>query len=78
MLKAPHPAAYNSATALHNHAEVPMPQYEFYCHACKKVFSKVLSLAEYEKGEAICPRCGSKEVEQTWSAFYVITSKKSA
>lgn len=55
-----------------------MPQYEFYYHSCKKVFSKVLSLAEYEKGEAICPRCGSKEVEQTWSAFYVMTSKKSA
>ena len=32
-----------------------MPHYEFFCHACKKVFSKVLSLAEYEKGEAICP-----------------------
>jgi putative FmdB family regulatory protein len=55
-----------------------MPHYEFFCHACKKVFSKVLSLAEYEKGEAICPGCGSKEVEQTWSASYAITSKKSA
>jgi putative FmdB family regulatory protein len=55
-----------------------MPHYEFFCHACKKVFSKVLSLAEYEEGEAICPRCGSKEVEQTWSAFYAITTKKSA
>jgi putative FmdB family regulatory protein len=42
-----------------------MPHYEFFCHVCKKVFSKVLSLAEYQEGEAICPRCGSKEVEQT-------------
>lgn len=55
-----------------------MPQYEFFCHACKKVFSKLMSLAEYEEGEVICPRCGSTEVEQSWSAFYVITSKKSA
>jgi len=55
-----------------------MPHYEFFCHACKKVFSKILSLEEYEEGEAICPRCGSKDVEQTWSAFYAITSKKSA
>jgi putative FmdB family regulatory protein len=57
-----------------------MPHYEFFCHACKKVFSKVLSLAEYQEGEAICPRsrCGSKEVEQTWPAFYAITSKKGA
>jgi len=78
MVKAPHPGAYNLATTFHNHAEVPMPHYEFFCHACKKVFSKVLSLAEYEKGGAICPRCGSKKVEQTWSAFYAITSRKSA
>ena len=55
-----------------------MPHYEFFCHACKKAFSKVLSLAKYEKGEATGARCGSKEVEQTWSAFYAITSKKSA
>ena len=55
-----------------------MPQYEFFCHACKKVFSKVMSLAEYERGELVCPRCGGKGVEQSWSAFYAITSKKSA
>jgi putative FmdB family regulatory protein len=72
------PGAYNLATTLHNHAEVPMPHYEFYCHACKKIFSKLLSLAEYEKGEPICPHCGSHKVEQRWSAFSVITSRKSA
>jgi len=55
-----------------------MPHYEFFCHACKKLFSKILSLAEYEKGEVVCPHCGSKNVEQRWSAFTVITSKKSA
>ena len=55
-----------------------MPQYEFYCHACKKTFPKVLTLAEYEEGEVICPDCGSKEVEQRWSAFSAITAKKSA
>jgi putative FmdB family regulatory protein len=55
-----------------------MPHYEFFCHACKKTFSKVLTLAEYEQGEVICPDCGSMEVEQSWSAFSAITSKKSA
>jgi putative FmdB family regulatory protein len=55
-----------------------MPHYEFFCHACKKTFSKVLTLAEYEEGEVICPDCGSQEVEQSWSAFSAITSKKSA
>ena len=56
----------------------PMPHYEFFCHACKKSFSKVLSLVDCEEGEVLCPHCGSKEVEQCWSAFSAITSKKSA
>jgi putative FmdB family regulatory protein len=55
-----------------------MPRYEFFCHACKRSFSKVLSLVDYEEGEVSCPHCGSKEVEQRWSAFSVPTSKKSA
>jgi len=55
-----------------------MPHCEIFCHACKKLFSKILSLADYEKGEVVCPKCGSKNVEQRWSAFTVITSKKSA
>jgi putative FmdB family regulatory protein len=55
-----------------------MPHYEFFCHACKKLFSKILSLVEYEKGKVVCPHCGSKNVEQRWSACTVITSKKSA
>ena len=55
-----------------------MPYCEFFCHACKKSFSKVLSLVDYEEGEVLCPRCGSREVEQRWSTFSAITSKKSA
>jgi putative FmdB family regulatory protein len=55
-----------------------MPQYEFYCHACKKTFPKVLTLAENEEGEVLCPHCGSDNVEQSWSVFYPITPKKSA
>jgi putative FmdB family regulatory protein len=55
-----------------------MPQYEFFCEACKKVFSKMMSLAEYGKGKVRCPHCGSTKVEQNWSACYTITSKKSA
>jgi putative FmdB family regulatory protein len=55
-----------------------MPHYEFFCHACKKSFSKVSSLVDYEEGEVFCPHCASKEVEQCWSAFSAVTSKKSA
>jgi len=55
-----------------------MPQYEFYCRNCKKSFTQVLKLVDYEEGDVVCPHCHSKEVEQRWSAFYAITSKKSA
>jgi len=54
-----------------------MPHYEFLCHDCQKLFDKILSLADYEEGEILCPHCGSKNVEQRWSAFSAITSKKS-
>ena len=55
-----------------------MPHYEFYCHTCKKTFMRILTLADYEEGGVICPRCGSHKVEQRWSVFSAITSKKSA
>lgn len=55
-----------------------MPRYEFFCHNCKKLFSKILSLADYEDGDVLCPQCGSNEVEQCRSAFSPVTSKKRA
>jgi putative FmdB family regulatory protein len=55
-----------------------MPHYEFFCHECKKLFSKICSIVEYERDRVVCPKCGSKNVEQRWSAFTAITSKKSA
>jgi RNA polymerase subunit RPABC4/transcription elongation factor Spt4 len=38
----------------------------------------VLTLAENEEGEVLCPHCGNDNVELSWSAFYAITAKKSA
>lgn len=55
-----------------------MPHYEFFCQACQKAFSKILTIAEYGSKKNKCPHCGSKKVEQRWSAFYAVTSKKSA
>ena len=55
-----------------------MPHYEFLCNACKKTFSKVLTIAEHETEGTACPHCGSHEVEQRWSAFSAVTSRKSA
>jgi hypothetical protein len=37
-----------------------------------------LSLVDYAAGEVLSPRCGSHDIEQCWSAFSAITSKKSA
>jgi putative FmdB family regulatory protein len=55
-----------------------MPHYEFFYRACKKTFTKTLALADHEEGRVTCPRCGSHKAEQRWSAFSVITSRKSA
>jgi len=44
----------------------------------QETFLEDLSIVEYERDRVVCPKCGSKNVEQRWSAFTVITSKKSA
>jgi putative FmdB family regulatory protein len=54
-----------------------MPTYEFMCEKCKKTFSLMLSLAEYEKGRFRCPDCKSTKVRQQITPFTVNTSKKS-
>ena len=55
-----------------------MPHYEFFCNICKKAFEKILTMAEHDAGKTTYPHCGSREVEQCWSAFSAVTSKKSA
>ena len=54
-----------------------MPQYEFFCKTCKKAFSKILTLAEYEKDKFNCPKCHGNKVEQRLSSVYAVTSNKS-
>jgi putative FmdB family regulatory protein len=58
--------------------EAVMPEYEFVCSACRKKFSKTLTLAEYEKKKIVCPKCGSRKVNQRVTAFYAVTTRKSA
>jgi putative FmdB family regulatory protein len=55
-----------------------MPHYEFFCNACNKTFEQILTMAEHDAEKTACPHCGSHEVEQRWSAFSAVTSKKSA
>ena len=54
-----------------------MPQYSFLCRACKREFSKIMTVSVHEKGGIVCPHCKSKNVEQRWAAFFAVTSKKS-
>jgi hypothetical protein len=44
-----------------------MPQYEFFCHACNRPFSKTLTPTEGKEGYVVGPHCGTDEVEQRWS-----------
>ena len=57
--------------------EETMPHYEYFCRACQKKFSLVLTLAEHDKEKVKCPKCGSTRVEQQWAAFSAVTSKES-
>ncbi len=54
-----------------------MPTYEFICEECKKPFSLILKLSEYEKKNFRCPNCNSTKVKQQITSFQTITSKKS-
>jgi putative FmdB family regulatory protein len=54
-----------------------MPTYEFFCEKCRKPFTLVLRLAEYEKGNFKCPACRESSVKRQISSFKTKTSKKS-
>jgi len=58
--------------------EACMPYYDYYCKSCEQTFSKMLSINQHENNRVTCPHCGSRDVEQKYSAFYAVTSKKSA
>lgn len=54
-----------------------MPTYEYVCKECKKRFTRILSIAEYEKTRPACPKCKSRKIEQVPAAFFAVTAKKS-
>ena len=55
-----------------------MPRYEFFCNACEQLFFKTLTSGEYEEGGIVCPECGSEDVEQHSTSFYVAKRKETA
>lgn len=54
-----------------------MPTYDFTCEKCKKKFTLIMTISEYEKKKIRCPKCKSVRVKQQISPFQVVTSKKS-
>jgi DNA-directed RNA polymerase subunit RPC12/RpoP len=57
-------------------AEGVVPQYDFLCQSCKRLFTKNLTLPEYEQTVINCPYCGTDDVEQgRWIAFHLPDTK---
>jgi len=54
-----------------------MPTYEFICEKCKKPFTMIMKIAEYDKKKFQCPKCKSNKVKQQITSFQTITSSKS-
>ncbi len=54
-----------------------MPTYEYYCEDCGKNFAVILSMAEHDKKETVCPDCKKNRIVQQYTAFFAKTSKKS-
>ena len=55
-----------------------MPIYEYRCHNCKRRVSVFWrTITESEKGQAICPRCGSADMTRLVSRVRVIRSEES-
>jgi len=46
--------------------EVGIPTTGYIAQKCKKFFSKILSLIDYEESEILCPSWGSKNVEKAY------------
>jgi putative FmdB family regulatory protein len=57
--------------------EVAMPIYEFSCLDCKRNFSEVKPVLEYDPTKVRCPKCNSENVEPHESRVYVETATRS-
>ena len=54
-----------------------MPEYEFECRTCKKIFTLMMRISERLAAKIRCPGCGSEDVETLMQAFVAKTAKKS-
>ena len=54
-----------------------MPEYEFECRTCKKIFTLMMRISERLAVKIQCPACGSEDVETLMQTFVAKTAKKS-
>jgi putative FmdB family regulatory protein len=54
-----------------------VPMYDYKCLDCGKESLIALTLKDHERGEASCPACGSKRLQQLITSFMPRTTKKS-
>jgi len=54
-----------------------MPEYEFECRGCKKVFTLIMRLSERAAAKIRCPGCGSEKVSPQMAVFTAKTTRKS-
>jgi putative FmdB family regulatory protein len=59
-------------------SEATVPVYEYRCHDCRRRVSILWrSFAEAERGESVCPRCGSTNLVRLVSRVRAIRSEES-
>jgi putative FmdB family regulatory protein len=54
-----------------------MPEYEFECQNCKKIFTLMMRISERLAAKIRCPGCDSEDVEALMQQFIAKTAKKS-
>lgn len=54
-----------------------MPEYEFGCRGCRKVFTVVMRIGERATGKIRCPGCRSADIEPLMQRFVAKAAKKS-
>jgi len=54
-----------------------MPAYDYVCKDCRKTFTLVMSLSEYDKSVPACPSCKGTNVDQKPATFFAVGAKKS-
>jgi putative FmdB family regulatory protein len=54
-----------------------MPEYEFECRRCKKIFKLFMRISERATAKVRCPGCDSEDVEALMQVFVAKTARKS-